>query len=875
MRHLAVILPLSTIHSNSLDLEDDKSHDNPSHDPRKSSVDSYHHNSSPPSRRQSDIMPPPSNVAKIAHLEKSTPKATSPPANSKIDPQQPSNTELQVPLLYSLNAFAQSITSAANLTMRRDLTKQQSVVQQRERDRQSKYKSVFPTLAEDAESRVEGTEKVFIGIEKQLDLSSHAQSKNAFTLAELLKQANGSDALLSARDQACIKDDIAGIKSDISAAATDNASDRGLIKDDIAAMKADIKTAKNDIIRDRDRFKQDLADSKANLKAAEKKFKDLTREAIKPAELRDRLRDLASKDELRELVAKDELRGLVAKNESSHKHVTETLISTEKTITCLTSANASLTQKVTDVEDVIRKHCENIEGKDQRQYLRFAGLDDSLSNLQMQLSRLGQEHKRENHALKVDLLAQDKVLTELKPYVRPNSTNDGPSLDQIVMRNSEQIQSVQQECEKLSVAMLQAHDLRAASNTQSSPQASKASIDDKTKSQEDVKLVQSDLDALKAEQEHFEKVTRQDLEALKADREKVLLIRTDLDSLVVGQKDKDEGVTQTFEAIEGNMKILFEKVARLQSKIMLVQQSQASQTLPNHPPTPPIASASTSPRESDQQQLQEVKMELHKLMETTSSLKSLEVFVVSQQEKFDGLTTDRLVQSMVHQLQQMYPLHPGNLMAWRDSVHAYLHGDLKVRLANIESNITVLCNKTEEIFQFNAETRKINLATINSMKQDIEGLRDLALYNRPQCPSDYGNRIDELVKAIGDLQTSQTDLVRNLTQLQQRNGIGSTRNTLEELTVTSRSSKSIEPNGANEIPSEKINDSDNSDTPLSQRADRGVHGEREDRGSSGPNLKRKAAESDDDDEDDGEEARPTNLKRVPKRLNVSGKHPFS
>ncbi len=734
--------------------------------------------------------------------------------------------------------------------MRRDILKQQAVGQQRERDRQSKLKSTFLTLIEDTESRIEGIEKVSSGIEKQIDLSSQAQSKDALTLAaQLLRQAEVSDALPSVHD-------------------------RIRLKDELAVIKADNKTARkaiDDITRDRDHFKDDLAAVKADLKADGKEIRYLKREAVMPGELRDKLRGLATKDELQELVDKDEIRRVTT--DEVRKHVTEALIPTEKKLASLTLEDANLNEKISGVEAFTHEHRETTEGKDQEQTSRIGCLDASLNDLQLSQSLLEltmQEHKKDYATVKVNLEAQNKVLTDLNDHVRLDPSNDLPSLDTLVARNSDQIQSLQQGCEKLNEALQQTRDLQAASKLVSSPQVSKASIEASANLEDEICLI------------------RQELDTIKADQEKIELIRTDLDSLINEENLKDLGVAQEFEAIEQRLNTQLEELRRLQTEIRVVRQSQASQTVVNHPPTPPLARALTSPQEPDQQKLHDLEMELRNLTKTTQVL---ELFVKSQQQKFDGLTSDRLVQCMVHQMQQMYPQHPGPFIAWQAKVDSYLSGTLKDCLANLESQVAALVgadsrldSKTQEITRFTTETRKIYFANINSMKQDMAKLRNAVFYNAPQGPSDYGNRIDELadrvttieatyIKAISDFQTNQTDIIRNVTQLQLRNGTSSTRNTPVELTLMSRNSDSVEPKGTAIIVSQDIDDSDSSDTPLSQRTERGVRRDREDRPPSHCNLKRRAAESDDEDEDEAEEARRANARKVPKRRNVSGNNP--
>lgn len=727
-------------------------------------------------------------------------KAASPPTNSDLESRKNSPSQSQLPLLDSLNDFARLISSAASLNVRRDLSKQQAVGQQKERDRQSKFKYSFLTLIEDAESRAEGAEKVSMGIEKQIDLSSQAQSKIAMTLAAQLQKTGVSDALPGAHD--------------------------------------------------RGRCKEDFADLKADLRAARKKIDYLDNEAIMPDELHRKVRGLATKDELRGLATRDEIRGLGTKDDfrglvsrdelrrvatdEVRKHVAENLLPTEKKLASLTVEDANLSQKIKGIEAVTQKHREIIEEQHQQQAPRFSRLETSLNDMQMGVSRLDltvQAQQQDYATFKIDLGAQDTALSGLNAYVRRGSSNNELSLDTIIARNSNHVQLLQQDFEKLDKAVRQTQEFQAASKS-SHPVSDPSSITVDTEIQEDVKRLRRELDALmKSKHENFNLI-RNDLDVIKADQEKVLLIRADLDSLINEERLKDLGVSEEFELVEKSLNKQLEDLARLQQDIRLVKQSQVSQTIPNHPLTPPFASASTSPCLSDHQKLRDVEIALKDLAKTTQGL---ELFVNHQQQKFDGLSSDRVVQSMIHQMQQMYPQHPGNLFdqvtqifGKQAKIDSYLSTNLKDRLMHIDSQIAARVDKDskfEEATRFATETRTFLLTTINSLKLDIDGLKGAALNNRPQNPSDYGNRIDELVdrmtavearyvKAIGDFQTNQTNLAKQFNQLRYQNGVEAMRSTLEELTARPRGSKSVEPNGIT-ISSENCNNSDGSDTSQS------------------------------------------------------------
>ena len=741
-------------------------------------------------------MPPPSNPAKITRSGTSTPKATPSPVKSEMGRLQRSTVQPPLSLVDSLNTFAQSIMSSASLTVRRDLTKQQAVAQQREHDRQSKLKFTFLTLTETAETSMDDIEKTSVEIEKQIKSSSEAQSKNAAMLAaQFQKQSEVPEAQASATNRARLKDELADFKMELAKKEVGTTRDPGRLEGDLKAFGKKIDYLEREI-----------------------------REAVMPNELNKKLRGLATKDELRGLVAKDEIRGFVTKDELRHvtsdetrKHVTEALIPTEKKLASLTVEGASLNHRIEAVELFTHKQCETSEKNNLEQSSQIRRLDTSLKKSQRELELAIQEQNKTYAAVKVDMGAQDKVLTDIRKCIGPDPSNDVPSLYILVMRHSDQV---------------------------------------------------ADL-------------------------------RTDLKSLIDAEKLKDENLAQMAENLEEGVRKQQAELTLVQA--MLKQSQQSSQALPNHPPTPPFASVSLSPRGSEQQRLQDFEIALRNLTQTT---KDLEVFVISQQQKFDGLTSERVVQSMLQQMQQLYPQHPGNQQVWQSKVDKFLGVDLKDRLASIESQIAARVGsepKIQEIRQFTADTRKNCSAAINSMKQDvkqdveairsiqrdIEALKDTASNHRSQGPSGYGDRIDQLghristieakyVRTVGDLRTTQADLARKVTHLEHQDTISPARATPGDVTfMESRSSKSVEPTGSTTISCEHTNDSDSSDTPLRERADRKVRRDSEDGRTANSNLKRKTADLDDEDEAESGEFRPTFAKRIPKRRHVSGQTPFS
>ena len=824
-------------------------------------------------------MSPPSNITRAAQSVPSTPKAAS------------------VPLLDNLDCLAHAITSVSIATMRRDALRQQAVEQQRERDRQSKFKHTFLTLIEDGESRAEGFDKVSAENEKLLNQSLQARSRHSAAVA---------DALHSVHDQNRLKDDFAELRAEMATLKKKSDMDhvRGRSKDDLADLKAELKaevktelkaelkaqlkaevtTLKKDIglNHDRGRCKDDFADLKRDLQDTNKEIDYLQREAVMPGELRHTLRDLATKEELRELVEKGDRRELTTKDElrrvtpeEIRKHIVEALRPTEKKVEALTLENASLNQKIKGVEVLGEKHRETVESHDQDYSSRLDRLNVSLRDIQSQLSRLElafQEGKNDYAANKVEQEAQNKVLTDLNTHVRFGLSGDDPSLDQKVANHSDQIRSLQ---EKLVGALQNLQDLEAASKVEIPFQKVQASVKNDTKIGKEIKLMGQGRDDLKAEQNDF-KLFRHDLDACKADQEKIRLMRIDLDTLINEQELKDAGVVQEFEVVEGHMSKQQENLSQLQAEIRLLKEAKI-QSVSNQPPTSPFANPSTNAQDVIHRRLQDLGNELKAVI---NRARGLDLVVQSQQQKFEGLTSDHLVQCMVHQMKLLYPQHPGWLVDWQTNVDRQVVY-LRDRLTHMESRIGALPSGTprKEVLQIAIETQeKYSIA----MKQEFERLRDKDRSDIFQSSLNYGNRISELgdrmatiearyIKAINDIETNIKEHFRNHTHLQNRNGIESAKNSPQELAIASRSSKNAESMGKATVSDEADDDSDGSDTPLSHRADRRASTVKDYDPNSQLTLKRKAPENDGEEEED-DEARATNGKKIA-RLHISGTTP--
>ena len=246
---------------------------------RNSSWDSYRPGSTSLSRRTSEAIAPPPHSApsKTPQSESSTPRtSTSVTAKEVSLPRNSSAANASV--LEGLTTFAQSITSAATLSFKRDFTKQQATAQERERDRQRRHKQHFITLIEDSELKAEGLNKSVTRLEKQVQVNMGSQAIIASKLASSIQKRaspGGSDIV----DNTDSKHEISKLRMELRDA-----------RDDIRNLKRKALT-QADLDEQRLVTKDDLRSHINNASASTEK--EISKQSTEVSRLNQKILDLA------------------------------------------------------------------------------------------------------------------------------------------------------------------------------------------------------------------------------------------------------------------------------------------------------------------------------------------------------------------------------------------------------------------------------------------------------------------------------------------------------------------------------------------------------------------------------------------------------
>lgn len=583
--------------------------------------------------------PPNSAGIKPPRSESSTPKPATPTTKEILLPRK-RDIQSQAPLLDTLTSFAQSIQSSASLTTRRDLAAHQLAVQDKDRQRQQRYRDVFTTLVEDAESKFDTLDKSSANLAMQADQKSAAQALISGELAARMQTAesqvptpatNGSDP---SRNEKALREELAQLRNELEEA------------------RKDMKSLRHKVC-----FRDDL----------EQVVHKIDLEGVVSQDgLEKSLRGIVRKDDLRRLVDKDSLDGYMTKYglepmESKLAEHKAEIIRVDKDITEVLRVTQQQKQDGEQVQILNDKHFDAftksitiIEAKmseighvtgvlkqegmqsETRNVKCFEDLTTSVSRTQAKLSDI--EHATglltEEHAEhEKKLLHQQKSLTKLTDSVHGDDNGEELGLNKIIDTGSQDIVKIQDSIEDLRdsiQALTESHSGIATSVEQYTAQP----------------LVGSEPRVAK------------DLEHL----------REDFDQLLAEQKGKDDCVSSDLEKLENmakvheyNIELLREELRRIDGD--LAKQSPHSLPLtttsrPTQPPTPPLQSRAFTPQEPDRIKIHEVNSTLQELKDQTNAL---ETVFSAQQQKFDGLTSDYVVSCMVNRMMQIYPHHPNNL----------------------------------------------------------------------------------------------------------------------------------------------------------------------------------------------------------------------
>ncbi|KAK3169980.1 hypothetical protein OEA41_009365 [Lepraria neglecta] len=666
------------------DKEDERARRHPLKGTRRDSYDSYRPERAILSRRKSEAMAPPPQSAtmKPTPSESSTPKTALPVVSKEISlPRGPSTSQTSV--LDGLTKFAQSITSAATLSVKQDSTKQQATAQERQRDRQRRHKQHFITLIEDSELRADGLTRSVSRLEKQIQYNSGSQAIIASKLASSMQQKSASLGKLDPLDDTSVNRDISRLR----------AEPRNLGED----------------------------------------FRDLRRKSHRHDDI-----------DTRRLITKDDLRS----------HVDDALIPTRRELSKQSDDFSSLNQKLSDLVGVYGQRHQHGQEKETKIAKRLDDLDGGVGEIQARISSVEDTLKRLDIGVsetQTKLSGSDETLKILEAFVRGDDEVNEPGLSTLIREEASQTSRMQGLIGKLN-EQIQGLESKLAEVNSKLAHIPETAQNNPTSSLDMDSIRENNNALVQAQQEHGSSTLS----------EEVATIRGHIESLIEQQDGKDTCIASDYERLENRVDQQAEELKALRQS----QTSNARINPPNPPPTPPLATMPFRAENPSHQKVQELETVLRHL---ANRINALDTVFNAQQQKFDGLTSDHVLSSMILHLRNMYPNLPANVailvadvargqisldarqkaLETKQNHVDFFITNLRPSLNNMEQGLTAATNASVET----RTTLAKQAADLGSLQQEISRRKETTVDDETRKRlSSLDERIVDISKKVADVE---------------------------------------------------------------------------------------------------------------------------
>ena len=367
---------------------------------------------------------------------------------------------------------------------------------------------------------------------------------------------------------------------------------------------------------------RDISRLRAELRDLDEDFRDFRRKANKHDDM-----------DKRRLITKDDLR----------IEVNDALISTRKELSRQYEDVSRLSQKLSDLtgvygqrhqrgqenESMIGKRLDDLDGGVAEVRARIATAEETIGRLDVGISET-----------QTNFSGLHETLKKLDAFVRGDDKVNEPSLSTLIQEEADQNLKIRGLLDKLN-ERIQGLESKSAEDNNKLAYTPEVAMKNSTSSL-DLDSIRQNINALAQAQQDYGNSTIS---------EEVATIRGDLEILKEEQDGKDACVTSDFERLETLVKQQAEELKAL-------RQSQASNARFNPPPTPPLATMPLGAENLNHQKVQEIEIGLRHL---SNQVNALDAVFNAQQQKFDGLTSDHVLSSMIIYLRNMYPSIPANV----------------------------------------------------------------------------------------------------------------------------------------------------------------------------------------------------------------------
>lgn len=520
--------------------------------------------------------------------------------------------------------YTESIITTSNLTFRRNMVKEKGDKRQGLRFRWHKHYQSFTSLAED-QSR--GTEKSASTLESSDLRIKQNQEIQEKTVRRLVSSIFANNALSSPRSI-----------EDIS------------VDREISLIKADLR----------------------DLKLLSDNTKQNMRKAPKHNTITDEL-----EQNFRDLAANSMTKSAMTEYESKLAQLTVNLSQLQNSFNQHETAFAQLAHMqdlIDKLNGLLREFGQSKEKNDDlssridQQNAKIDQQNARVDQQNSQLQVLSEEEEKRYRGLRDDLDVQTKNLQLLNLEVTGNPEEEVKGLIEFITDGGGRIDKTENAIKNLDGELeVFANDMeQLKSKMQESSTTAKLESDfDGLK--EELRILETNMQLL---QEKDSKSTENTFggETDLADsnmqvHDKFATLEEKLASIEQQQDEKDDMVSAEVERLEGSLKMQAEEIKQLHEEILALRSKTAAPVISQSLPLPSPIGDSPRVEELLLQKIPALETDLKEFREPLlHRTDAIEVLVESLQQRFDNLSTEHMASAIIHQMQMLYPPHPGNVL---------------------------------------------------------------------------------------------------------------------------------------------------------------------------------------------------------------------
>ena len=266
-----------------------------------------------------------------------------------------------------------------------------------------------------------------------------------------------------------------------------------------------------------------------------------------------------------------------------------------------------------------------------------------------------ESHVKDFQKFKDDVNEQMDKIKELSDFVTGDENSDEKSLYDIVQegvrksnKHAEALQNLNNEMSELDNLKEQFKSISTSvTKLEANPSNQHStSSDHKTSGRLDmeVAILREDVARITREQ-----LAKDDIMAEEVDR---------LGSLLVQKDAEVERLSQQLNEQRTMFNDRTDQISKLHSQAITELSREVSSN------QPPVNEIRLSEESTLRPKIEELEASLKQFKEfSLEKMSNTEIFVASQEQRFNNLTTEHMSKSMINQMQRMYPPHPGNVMA--------------------------------------------------------------------------------------------------------------------------------------------------------------------------------------------------------------------